>query len=189
MKNYLFILLTLSMAMIACQEADSQSKVEEATAVVEEAAAEVEKMVYPADSIAPDGSHSFHGLRIAADEAMPVSQVVEMLGESGEVNPVKLMGTVEAACQAKGCWMTLKLDDAQSMRVKFKDYGFFVPKDAAGKTAIFEGRAFSDTTSVEELRHYAIDGGMEEAQAIKNITEPEIAINFEATGVIIQEGK
>ena len=189
MKNYLFILLMLSLGAVACQEADTQSATEEASAAVEEAVAEVEKMVYPADSIAPDGSHSFHGLRIAADEAVPVSKVVSMLGESGEVNPVKLMGTVEAACQAKGCWMTLKLDDDQSMRVKFKDYGFFVPKDAAGKTAIFEGRAFADTTSVEDLRHYAVDGGMSEEDAMKNITEPEVAINFEATGVIIQDGK
>ena len=47
-----------------------------------------------------------------------------------------------------------------------------------------EGYAYNDTTSVQMLRHYAEDGGESQA-AIDKITEPEVAVVFEASGVII----
>ena len=57
--------------------------------------------------------------------------------------------------------------------------------DCNGKTAIFEGKAYHDTTSVEMLREYAKDDGKSKAE-IEKITEPEINLSFEATGVIIK---
>ena len=83
--------------------------------------------------------------------------------------------------------MTMPLDGDKEMRVTFKDYGFFVPKDCAGKTAVIQGKAYLDTTSVEDLRHYAMDGGMTEEEATAKYTEPEVAISFEATGVALLE--
>ncbi|MEL7340397.1 MAG: DUF4920 domain-containing protein, partial [Bacteroidota bacterium] len=147
-----------------------------------------EKMSYPADSLSPDGMLSFHGLRINDTDAMPVADLQAAVSETGSMD-VKISGEVQAACQAKGCWMTLPLADGSNMRVKFKDYGFFVPKDSPGKTAIVEGRAYTDTTSVEDLIHYAVDGGMSEEEAAQKYTEPKIEIAFEATGVIIKEGE
>ena len=35
--------------------------------------------------------------------------------------------------------------------VQFKDYGFFMPKDCAGKTVIAEGIAYKDITSVKRI--------------------------------------
>ena len=49
--------------------------------------------------------------------------------------------------------------------------GFFVPKDCEGKVAYMEGTAFYDTTSVDDLRHYAVDGGMSEEEAAKTNRE------------------
>jgi hypothetical protein len=72
------------------------------------------------------------------------------------------------------------------MRIKFKDYGFFVPMDISGKNVIFEGLAFKDTTSVEDLKHYAMDGGQTEEE-ITAITEPEINTSFLADGVIVTD--
>jgi len=72
------------------------------------------------------------------------------------------------------------------MMVRFKDYGFFVPLEGMeGKTAVFEGFAFTDSISVEELRHYAEDAG-EDSTAIAAITEAEVNLAFEASGVIIK---
>jgi hypothetical protein len=81
--------------------------------------------------------------------------------------------------------MDLDLENGETMTVRFKDYGFFVPKDADGRIAIIEGWAKKDTTSVELLRHYAEDAGKTKEE-IEAITEPEIGYSFEAKGVIIK---
>jgi hypothetical protein len=144
-------------------------------------------IVFPDDSVSADGKMSFHGLRIDEEGAVPVTRLSEVMTREGGAEGIKVSGTVTAACQNKGCWMTVRVADDQEMRVTFKDYGFFVPKDAADKTAVMAGNVYYDTTSVERLRHFAVDGGMSEAEAEKTITEPEISMAFEATGVIIKE--
>lgn len=72
------------------------------------------------------------------------------------------------------------------MRVSFKDYDFFVPKDIEGKTVVFEGKAFSRVTPVKELKHYAEDAGKSKEEVAK-ITEPEKALVFVADGVIVKQ--
>jgi hypothetical protein len=67
---------------------------------------------------------------------------------------VKTEGTVSTVCQEKGCWMTLKSGD-QSVRVTFKDYGFFVPKDSSGATAVMEGVFNVKTIPEARAKHYA----------------------------------
>ena len=98
----------------------------------------------------------------------------------------KLKATIIEACKKKGCWMTLDMGEGEEMLVRFKDYGFFVPTEGVdGKTVIIDGIAFTDTVSVAELRHLAEDAQKSEEE-IAAITEPEIGINFEATGVIVE---
>ncbi|MGA7990769.1 MAG: DUF4920 domain-containing protein [Thermoanaerobaculia bacterium] len=67
---------------------------------------------------------------------------------------VKTEGTVSAVCQEKGCWMALKSGEA-SIRVTFKDYGFFVPKDSAGMAAVMEGVFNVKTIPEKTAKHYA----------------------------------
>ena len=74
----------------------------------------------------------------------------------------------------------------QSVFVKFKDYGFFMPLDLAGSEVIVQGKAYKEVTSVDELRHYAEDEGLS-AEEIAKITEPEEELKFMADGVIILE--
>ena len=81
--------------------------------------------------------------------------------------------------------MKMDIGDGKEMRVSFKDYGFFVPTNLGGETATIEGIAKITTTSVEDLKHYAEDGGQSEEE-IAAITEPEVAISYVATGVIIE---
>jgi hypothetical protein len=99
---------------------------------------------------------------------------------------VKLRGTVKGVCQAKGCWMTIQPKEAGKpvLFVKFKDYAFFMPKDIAGREVVFQGKAYVEETSVDELRHYAEDAG-KSADEIAKIDKPEREYKFMASGVAI----
>ena len=103
-----------------------------------------------------------------------------------ETMQIKLEGQINEVCQMKGCWMTVKADDDTDIRVTFKDYGFFVPKDAAGKTVVFEGEAKYETVDVKTLKHFAEDAGKSQEE-IDAITEPETKLTFVATGVEIKD--
>jgi hypothetical protein len=142
-------------------------------------------MIVTVNVAAQDKKASFYGKKITAESAMPASAVNRMLSSKDTV-AVKITGKIASVCQKKGCWMMMETSDGQTMRVRFKDYEFFVPKDCAGKTAVIEGIAFNDVTSVAELRHYAEDANKSKEE-IEKITQPEKKPAFEAEGVIIYE--
>lgn len=135
--------------------------------------------------MAQDKKVSHFGKKITEENAQPASVVDRMLTTKDTVN-VKIQGKITSVCQKKGCWMMMETVDGNTMRVRFKDYEFFVPKDCAGKTAIIEGIAFNDVTSVAELKHYAEDANKSKEE-IEKITQPEKKPAFEAEGVIIYE--
>ncbi len=131
-----------------------------------------------------ENGETFHGKKIEATGALSLTELVSKMEGKKEM-PVKVQGAIEAVCKAKGCWMTLDRGNDKTMRVTFKDYGFFVPKDCNGKSAVVEGIAKIDTTSVETLRHFAEDEGLSQEE-IDKITEPEIELVFVADGAIIK---
>lgn len=77
-----------------------------------------------------------------------------------EGKTVALEGKVRQACQKKGCWMELADGDSKGpgVRVKFKDYGFFVPLDSAGSTVKVEGVVSVTELSEEQAKHYEGEG-------------------------------
>ncbi|MCU0425004.1 MAG: DUF4920 domain-containing protein [Candidatus Kapabacteria bacterium] len=81
---------------------------------------------------------------------------------------VRVTAKVTEVCQKKGCWMMLT-DGNNTIRVTFKDYGFFMPKDLAGKTIIAEGLVTEEVLKEADARHYAEDAGKskEEIEKIK----------------------
>jgi Domain of unknown function (DUF4920) len=101
---------------------------------------------------------------------------------------VKVTGKVKDVCQKKGCWITLVSDDPSKpdMRVTFKDYAFFMPKDLSGKRVVLDGFARVEVTPVDVLRHYAEDA-KKSKEEIEAITSPKREMNFEAAGVLILE--
>ncbi len=103
-------------------------------------------------------TNSYFGEKISPDGAIKADQVIAKLGDAGKAE-MKVEGKIVSVCQKKGCWMEIELPDNKSMHITFKDYGFFVPKDASGKTAILQGYAIHDTTSVEMLKEIASDDG------------------------------
>ena len=98
----------------------------------------------------------------------------------------KLEGQILSTCPMKGCWMKISVE-RDTILVRFKDYGFFVPKSGAeGKSAIINGKLSVDTLSVAQLRHYAEDAGKSKEEVSK-IVKPEITISFLADGVVIDK--
>ena len=96
----------------------------------------------------------------------------------------QIVGEIKEVCQAKGCWMKVQLESDDEVFVRFKDYGFFVPKDAAGKKVVMNGAAFYEEMSVEDQKHYAEDEGVSEDE-FAQITAPKKTLRFEADGVLI----
>ncbi len=126
---------------------------------------------------------AIYGDSVLDDNVIQLAAVTTaMRGESKQ--NMKIRGKVEEVCQEKGCWMTMIMADGQAMRITFKDYKFFVPKDLSGKEVIVDGYAYVDTTSVKQLQHYAKDGGKSEAE-IAAIVSPKPGISFEAKGVAV----
>lgn len=126
-----------------------------------------------------------HGDAITEEGAIYAADFLTQF-ENKDSLDVKLSANIAEVCSKKGCWMKLDMENGKTMRVTFKDYGFFVPKDAAGKTAILQGVAKIDTVDVATLRHYAEDADATQEE-IDAITEPEINYAFEAIGVIIKD--
>lgn len=167
--NLKFLVLLLA---VACSP-QKQETADTTTEVAEEPAAEVKL------------TGNFGG-EISGENAVTTTQLLAELEESDSV-AIKVKSEILKTCAMKGCWMNLALTDEEQMRVTFKDYGFFVPKEGVeGKTAIIEGYAQKVTTDVETLRHFAKDEGKSQ-QEIDAITEPKNEITFVASGVIIQD--
>ena len=101
-------------------------------------------------------------------------------------NLIKIEGEILSSCPMKGCWMKIKSEE-DTILVRFKDYGFFVPKDGiAGDKTIINGKLSIDTLSVSLLRHYAEDAG-KSLEEINKITESEVSMTFLADGVLIRK--
>ena len=82
--------------------------------------------------------------------------------------------------------MTLDMPESQDIKVTFKDYGFFVPKDLDDQKVIVKGKGFLKEVSVDEQKHYAKDAGKSEKE-IAAIDTPKKEYRFIATGVAIPE--
>ena len=106
---------------------------------------------------------SYFGAKITAQGAIGIDQLAATLGDSDSMR-VKTKGKIVSVCQKKGCWMKVDMGEGKTMRVTFKDYGFFVPKDAAGKEVVLEGKVQKQLTDIETLRHYAEDEGKSEEE-------------------------
>lgn len=132
-----------------------------------------------------DSVYPYHaGAEFDASLAITGEEAYTLLTDSIDTIPMTLKGNITAACQAKGCWMTVDMGENEDMMVKFKDYEFFVPLDAADHETVVEGVAIKQVTTVAELKHYAQDANASQ-DSIDAITEPKVEWMFMANGVSI----
>ena len=93
---------------------------------------------------------------------------------------VILEGQVVKACQNKGCWLELVPQGAErGIRVTFKDYGFFVPKDSAGHSARLEGVFERNIFSEADADHLIAEG----VALTRNPDGTATELSFVAAGV------
>ena len=130
------------------------------------------------------GDYEYFGAEITTDDAIPSDEFQANFSEGDSIQ-LKIKGEISQVCKKKGCWMTMNIGGEDELMVKFKDYGFFVPLNADGRTATIEGWAYKEELSVLELKHYAFDAGASEEE-IEAITEPEVSYTFMADGVILE---
>ena len=125
----------------------------------------------------------FYGDKITLNNISDFEKVKKFAENQAEVE-TKIEGTILSTCPKKGCWMNVRVDQ-DTILVRFKDYGFFVPKQGQeNNRVVMQGIAKKDTISVDLLRHYAEDAN-KSIEEIEKINEPEYKISFLADGVII----
>lgn len=171
MKLSLFAFLMMAVGFVACNGGAQQETPQPEDGITDSTAV-VSNMLYRGDSITADG---------AITPAQMLAEFEKNQGFEGKIET-----EVISCCQKKGCWMKVDLGNGEEMRVTFKDYGFFVPLESAGKKVIMQGSAYTDTVSVDMLKHLAEDAGKTEEE-IEAINQPEVTLAFEATGLIIEE--
>lgn len=145
-------------------------------------------MTYIANAQPPAGDAKpgdFYGEKISADGAVPLSDVAQKLSETDKIE-TKITAKVLDVCPKKGCWIKLQVNETTTAFVKMKDYGFFVPLAAIGKTVVIDGKLEMKTTSVAELKHYAEDA-KKSKEEIDAITKPEKEIRVLAKGILVKE--
>lgn len=130
----------------------------------------------------------FYGETFGSDQVLTAAELSQRFDAMSAQDTLALTftGKVKEVCQVKGCWMTLDQPDGKEVRITFKDYGFFVPKDLSGKIVEANGIALIQETDVETLRHLAQDGGKSQEE-IDAITTPELTYSFIASGVKVLE--
>ncbi len=165
------VLLVLSCILfLACKEKEQETKTQEAP----EIAQNLKVNLYGAD---------FKNVTTLSPAEM--GDIYKNLSPGDTIN-VTFKGPVEAVCKAKGCWMQVDVGAEDPVMVKFKDYGFFVPKDIEQKEVVVHGQAFIAEVPVDEQKHLAQDAGKSETE-IAAITNPQRSLAFVADGVKIKE--
>jgi hypothetical protein len=112
-----------------------------------------------------------------------VGDMEEQVQSKGSFNG-KITAKVVEVCQEKGCWMKVDKGNGETIMVKFKDYGFFMPTNIVGQTVVLEGEAKVKEVSVKQQKHYAGDAGKPKEE-IKQIKEAKKETQFVAKGVLV----
>jgi hypothetical protein len=167
--KYLIGIIFITLTFSSCRDAEEN---EETPALNEEQLEEVAYLSY--------------GENITNYKAMDQEDLAAIYANLSLVDTVdvKVKSVINEVCAMKGCWIEIAVGEEYA-RVTFKDYGFFLPKNSQGKKVFLLGKAFKSKTSVEDLKHYAMDGGKSKEE-IDAITEEEITLNIVASGALVE---
>ena len=163
------IVIVLSIVIVACNSAKKDTNKE--------------------NKIAENTTYSSFGATISELDYLSSNEALSNYNalKLGDTINLKFNANIKEVCTKKGCWMTLPSGtEDETIMVRFKDYGFFMPLDASGKEVIVAGKAFVTEVSVADLKHYAEDAG-KSSEEIANITAPAMEFAFEANGVLLKK--
>lgn len=130
------------------------------------------------------GEFSEYGTyKVDASQAVPVEKMIADFRLNGSKKSTYTVAAgIEEVCAKAGCWINIKNPEGNQLMVRFKDH-FTIPTDTKlGTTAYLHGDLYTDTVSVDMLRHFAEDAG-KSPEEIAKITEAKITMGFEADGI------
>jgi hypothetical protein len=120
------------------------------------------------------------GAAISKDVKTAALAEVMAKPDSYSKDAVLVEGVIVSSCSRAGCWMELAPAEGQdSVRVTFKDYGFFIPLEAKGMKARAEGVTEVKELSKSEVDHLVSEG----ARIIRREDGSAIEVSFVANGV------
>lgn len=150
-----FLLIVISIAFAACGEAPK----------------------------APVNATEFYGEAFDTSATISVNTLVASMNGQDSMD-VTIDGVIDQTCPHAGCWLNLRLDGGDVLKIT-TDHVFFVPLEGCeGLKARAKGKAFYEEISVEDQKHYAAEEGKSDAE-MAAITEPKKHLAFVATGVAI----
>lgn len=121
------------------------------------------------------------GEPVTESEAISTDRLVERLDTDMSFD-VTVKGLISDACRSEGCWLEITSTAGTPVFVTYKNEAFTLPLGITGRTAIIKGRAFVDSTTVDEQRAEAKEEGLSEADILA-IQETVYSLALEATGV------
>lgn len=125
---------------------------------------------------APEGE--VYGAPPTLEQSTPLAEIMTDPARF-EGQTVLLHGRISDVCQRKGCWTVIRDGDAH-LRVRFEDYGFFLPKDSIGAEAWAQGSVSVVTLSEREARHYEEESRGGDPSRVDG---PVREVRFTASGV------
>ena len=97
------------------------------------------------------------GAGLTLERTTPLAEIVRDPARfAGET--LLIHGEIIEVCQKKGCWTVIRQGD-EHVRVRFKDYGFFLPKDCVGAKAYAQGSVSVETPAAFTATGVRLVGG------------------------------
>lgn len=206
--KYLFILTICAFAAVGCKsnaediaafEKAQQTTPAEREAEAAKAQAEAGEKAEASDDLGDKPAEGVKEGEQAADlapgeqrhfgapfalEVEPMTLAAALEASKNSEGPYKVEATVEKVCQVKGCWFTLSADDVEiPIRVRMKDYAFFVSKNADGAKAVLEGTLTRKVIEQKLAQHFAEDEAKASGEAVREVTGDEETFEFMASGL------
>ncbi len=181
-QHYLIAVATVALGATACGEAAEAT--DEAVDNTSELANESVATITDAFNTEPYAGANYGAGVSTSTDVWSFADFMDKMSTRDSIEQLVIQGEVLEVCQKKGCWMTIANEEgkASEVTVRFKDYGFFMPKTLSGHEVAIEGSAKRTLVPVADLRHYAEDAG-KSSEEIAAITEPKEELEIIATGV------
>ncbi len=140
-----------------------------------------------AEDLNPGQSRHFGAPFAIEDDPVDLASLLATYGGQEEFETdeaVKVSAQIHQVCQKKGCWFTLATEEVDvPVRVRMKDYGFFVSRNTEGAEAIVEGTLARTTISEEMAQHYAEDVAEHTGEEPEQVEGEQDTFEFTATAI------
>ncbi len=136
------------------------------------------------DPITATDEYEIFGSEMDLELASDAQSLSDAINKPIEESEVFFTAKVNKVCKKKGCFF-IAVDGDNSARVTFKDYGFFIPTNSAGKEVVFRGVLSEKVLTEDQAKHYAEDAGENADEIVGEQKEYSIV----ATSIMIPKSK